>query len=57
MDATRADVLSHGQGCSRSLSKRARTVINIPDTVGYTTPEEYTAYLRRLYELVPASTA
>jgi 2-isopropylmalate synthase len=28
-------------------------VINIPDTVGYTTPEEYTAYLRRLYELVP----
>jgi hypothetical protein len=28
-------------------------VINIPDTVGYTTPEEYAAYFRRLYELVP----
>src|SRR5207342_1137281 len=24
------------------------------DTVGYTTPEEYAAYFRRLYELVPA---
>src|SRR5262249_6584477 len=28
-------------------------VINIPDTVGYTTPEEYAAYFRKLYELVP----
>jgi 2-isopropylmalate synthase len=28
-------------------------VINIPDTVGYTTPEEYSDYFRRLYELVP----
>jgi 2-isopropylmalate synthase len=29
-------------------------VVNIPDTVGYTTPEEYADYFRRLYELVPA---
>ena len=28
-------------------------VINVPDTVGYTTPAEYTAYLTRLYELLP----
>ncbi|HEV2753797.1 MAG TPA: 2-isopropylmalate synthase, partial [Solirubrobacteraceae bacterium] len=30
------------------------TTINIPDTVGYTMPHEFDAYLRRLYELVPA---
>jgi 2-isopropylmalate synthase len=29
------------------------TTINIPDTVGYTTPTEYAAYFKRLYELVP----
>ena len=29
------------------------TTINIPDTVGYTMPHEFTAYLERLYELVP----
>jgi 2-isopropylmalate synthase len=28
-------------------------VINIADTVGYTTPEEYSRYFERLYELVP----
>ena len=38
---------------ARSRSPRAPNVINIPDTVGYTTPEEYTRYLRRLYELIP----
>src|SRR4028119_1034554 len=30
------------------------TTINIPDTVGYATPDEYAAFLRRLYELGPA---
>jgi 2-isopropylmalate synthase len=29
------------------------TTINIPDTVGYTMPHEYAAFLGRLYELVP----
>ena len=29
------------------------TTINIPDTVGYTMPHEYAAFLARLYELVP----
>ena len=28
-------------------------MINIPDTVGYTTPDEYGRYFARLYELVP----
>jgi 2-isopropylmalate synthase len=29
------------------------TTINVPDTVGYATPEEYAAMFTRLYELVP----
>jgi 2-isopropylmalate synthase len=29
------------------------TTINVPDTVGYATPEEYAAMFERLYELVP----
>src|SRR4029079_16551675 len=35
-----------------ALDEGAST-INIPDTVGYTMPEEYAAFLGRLYELVP----
>ena len=30
------------------------TTINVPDTVGYATPEEYAEMFTRLYELVPA---
>jgi 2-isopropylmalate synthase len=30
------------------------TTINVPDTVGYATPEEYAEMFSRLYELVPA---
>ncbi len=30
------------------------TTINVPDTVGYATPEEYAAMFTELYELVPA---
>jgi 2-isopropylmalate synthase len=30
------------------------TTINVPDTVGYTMPDEYAEMWRRLYELVPA---
>jgi 2-isopropylmalate synthase len=52
MDATRADVEFTAEVCAIAVEEGAG-VINIPDTVGYTTPEEYTAYLRRLYELVP----
>src|SRR5216117_2069394 len=52
MDATRADVDYTAEVCAIALEEGA-TTINIPDTVGYTMPNEYTAYLERLYELVP----
>jgi 2-isopropylmalate synthase len=52
MDATRADVEFTAEVCAIAVEEGA-TVINIPDTVGYTTPEEYAAYFHRLYELVP----
>jgi 2-isopropylmalate synthase len=53
MDATRADVEFTAEVCAIAVAEGA-TVINIPDTVGYTTPEEYDEYFRRLYELDPA---
>ena len=52
MDATRADVEFTAEVCAIAVEEGA-TVINIPDTVGYTTPDEYTRYFERLYELVP----
>jgi 2-isopropylmalate synthase len=52
MDATRADVEFTAEVCAVAVAEGA-TVVNIPDTVGYTTPEEYTRYLGRLYELIP----
>ena len=52
MDATRADVDFTAEVCAIAVAEGA-TVLNIPDTVGYTTPAEYTAYFKRLYELVP----
>jgi 2-isopropylmalate synthase len=52
MDATRADVEYTAEVCAIALEEGA-TTINIPDTVGYTMPQEFTAYLERLYELVP----
>jgi 2-isopropylmalate synthase len=53
MDATRAEVKFTAEVCAIAVEEGA-TVVNIPDTVGYTTPEEYADYFRRLYELVPA---
>jgi 2-isopropylmalate synthase len=52
MDATRADVDFTAEVCAIAVAEGA-TTINIPDTVGYTTPTEYAAYFARLYELVP----
>jgi 2-isopropylmalate synthase len=52
MDATRADVEFTAEVCAIAVAEGA-TVINIPDTVGYTTPEEYSAYFAELYRLVP----
>ena len=56
MDATRADVEFTAEVCAIAVEEGAN-VINIPDTVGYTTPEEYTAYLRASTSWSPASTA
>src|ERR671936_182208 len=55
MDATRADDEFTAEVCAIAVAEGA-TVINIPDTVGYTTPAEYQRYLARLYELVPELT-
>ncbi len=52
MDATRADVEFTAEVCRIAIQEGA-TTINIPDTVGYTMPHEFTAYLERLYELIP----
>src|SRR5256714_2252038 len=52
MDATRADVDFTAEVCAIALEEGA-TTINIPDTVGYTMPHEFTRYLEQLYELVP----
>jgi 2-isopropylmalate synthase len=52
MDATRADLEFTAEVCAIAVAEGAN-VINIADTVGYTTPAEYAEYFRRLYELVP----
>src|SRR5436190_3379883 len=52
MDATRADIEFTAEVCQIAIDEGA-TTINIPDTVGYTMPHEFTAYLERLYSLVP----
>ena len=52
MDATRADIEFTAEVCAIAVEEGA-SVVNVPDTVGYTTPEEYAEYWRRLYELVP----
>ncbi len=52
MDATRADVEFTAEACAIAIEEGA-TTINIPDTVGYTTPAEFAAYLERLADLVP----
>ncbi len=52
MDATRADVEFTAEVLQIALHEGA-TTINIPDTVGYTTPLEFAAFLERLRALVP----
>jgi 2-isopropylmalate synthase len=53
MDATRADVEFTAEVLIAAIEEGA-TTINIPDTVGYAMPDEYAAFLTRLYELVPS---
>jgi len=52
MDATRAEIEFTAEVCAIAVAEGAN-VLNIPDTVGYTTPEEYARYFERLRELVP----
>jgi 2-isopropylmalate synthase len=52
MDATRSELEFTAEVCRIAIAEGAG-VINIPDTVGYTTPAEYTGFLARLYELLP----
>jgi 2-isopropylmalate synthase len=52
MDATRAEPEFTAEVLQIAIDEGA-TTINIPDTVGYTTPDEYKRFLGRLYELTP----
>jgi 2-isopropylmalate synthase len=51
-DATRSD-LDFMARVVRTAIAAGATTINIPDTVGYTVPDEYVAILRGLYERAP----
>src|SRR6201995_3987892 len=52
MDASRSDFEYTAEVLQIAIDAGA-TVINVPDTVGYATPEEYAAMWRTFYELVP----
>jgi 2-isopropylmalate synthase len=52
MDATRADLEFTAEVIQISLDEGA-TTINVPDTVGYSMPDEHAAMWRELYRLVP----
>lgn len=52
MDATRSDVAFTAEVLQIAIDEGA-TTINIPDTVGYTTPDEFKVFLTTLYELTP----
>src|SRR3954466_15300709 len=52
MDATRSEAEFTAEVLQIALDEGA-TTINVPDTVGYATPDEYAEFLTRLYVLVP----
>jgi 2-isopropylmalate synthase len=54
MDATRADVPFLYQLLAAAIEEGA-TTLNIPDTVGYTTPEEYSALIAGIIANVPGA--
>ena len=56
MDATRANVPFMFQLLAAAIEEGA-TTLNIPDTVGYTTPEEYADLIRAIREQVPGAAA
>src|SRR5918997_6631860 len=52
MDATRADIAFTAEVVQIAIDEGA-TTINIPDTVGYTMPDEFKRFLGGLYEHAP----
>jgi len=52
MDATRSDIEFTAEVVEIALEEGA-TTINVPDTVGYSTPDEHAGMWRTLYRLVP----
>src|SRR6201747_33322 len=52
MDASRSEFEFTAEVLQIAIDAGA-TVINVPDTVGYATPEEYAAMWRTFYEMVP----
>jgi 2-isopropylmalate synthase len=52
MDATRADLEFTAEVLQIAIDEGA-TTINVPDTVGYSMPDEYATMWRELYRLVP----
>jgi 2-isopropylmalate synthase len=54
MDATRTGIDYLCQ-CVDAAIRAGATTINLPDTVGYTTPEEYAAMFRAVRERVPGA--
>ncbi|QEC49180.1 2-isopropylmalate synthase [Baekduia soli] len=52
MDATRSDFAFTAEVVQIAIDEGA-TTINIPDTVGYATPDEYADFLTQLYAMVP----
>jgi 2-isopropylmalate synthase len=54
MDATRTE-LDFLCACVEAAIKAGATTVNIPDTVGYATPDEFAALIRMILERVPNS--
>ncbi len=52
-DATRSDPAFVAEVCTAAVEAGA-TTINLPDTVGYSLPDEHAAFLREVRELCPA---
>ena len=54
MDATRTSIDFLAR-CTEAAIKAGATTINLPDTVGYSTPEDYGDMFRQIIEMVPGS--
>src|SRR5688572_12528569 len=55
-DATRSDLTFLREACAAAIEAGA-SVLNLPDTVGYTTPDEYKTIVRAIIEVIERLTA